>query len=152
MRTRGFEVIREEMRRTNGEVKLPTRSTQKSMAYDFYANRGYTVKPNEVAKIWTDVKAYMQDNECLILNVRSSMGGKFMLANTQGWIDADYYENVDNDGNIGIFLKNISDKTINIMEGDRIAQGAFFTFLVADNGNTNNKRIGGFGSTNKEGN
>lgn len=149
MKTRGFEIIREDMRRTNGEVKLPTRSTQKSMAYDFYANIGYTVKPNEVAKIWTDVKAYMQDNECLILNVRSSMGGKFMLANTQGWIDSDYYENVDNDGNIGIFLKNISDKPINIAQGDRIAQGAFFKFLVADNGNTNNERKGGWGSSGK---
>ena len=151
MRIRGFEVVSPNMRRTDGEVKLPTRGTEKAMAYDFYANASYTIKPNEIAKIWTDVKAYMQNNECLILNVRSSMGGKFMLANTQGWIDADYYENEDNDGNIGIFLKNISDKTLNIVKGDRVAQGAFFNFLVADNGNTDNKRIGGFGSTNKEG-
>ena len=147
MRTRGFEVVKPNMRRTDGEVTLPTRGTAKAMAYDFYANANYTIKPNEIAKIWTDVKAYMQDNECLVLNVRSSMGGKFMLANTQGWIDSDYYENEDNDGNIGVFLKNISDKPLNIVKGDRIAQGAFFTFLVADNGNSNNKRIGGFGST-----
>ena len=147
MRTRGFEVVKPNMRRTDGEITLPTRGTEKAMAYDFYANANYTIKPNEIAKIWTDVKAYMQDNECLVLNVRSSMGGKFMLANTQGWIDSDYYENEDNDGNIGIFLKNISDKPLNIVKGDRIAQGAFFTFLVADNGNSNNKRVGGFGST-----
>lgn len=150
MITRGFEIVKPNMRRTEGEVTLPTRGTEKAMAYDFYANTNYTIKPNEIAKIWTDVKAYMQDNECLILNVRSSMGGKFMLANTQGWIDSDYYENEDNDGNIGIFLKNISDKTLHIMQGDKIAQGAFFTFLIADNGNSNNKRVGGFGSTNKE--
>lgn len=149
MKTRGFEIVKPNMRKTDGEIKLPTRGTEKAMAYDFYANASYTIKPNEIAKIWTDVKAYMQNNECLILNVRSSMGGKFMLANTQGWIDADYYENESNDGNIGIFLKNISDKPFNIVKGDRIAQGAFFNFLVADNGNTDNKRIGGFGSTNK---
>lgn len=148
MKIRGFEVVREDMRRTNGDVILPTRGTERAMAYDFYANTNYTVKPNEVVKIWTDIKAYMQENECLILNVRSSMGGKLMLANTQGWIDADYFENEDNDGNIGIFLKNISDKTINIMKGDRIGQGAFFNFLVADSGNTTIKRQGGFGSTN----
>lgn len=148
MRTRGFELVKSNMRKINGEIKLPTRGTSKAMAYDFYANTNYTVRPNEIVKIWTDVKAYMQDNECLILNVRSSMGGKFMLANTQGWIDSDYYGNEDNDGNIGVFLKNISDKTLNIVKGDRIAQGAFFNFLVADNGNTNNKRNGGFGSTN----
>jgi dUTP pyrophosphatase len=117
------------------------------MAYDFYANANYTVKPNEIVKIWSDVKAYMGDDECLILNVRSSMGGKFMLANSQGWIDSDFYGNESNDGNIGIFLKNISNETLEIKSGDRIAQGAFFNFLVADNGNTDNERKGGFGST-----
>lgn len=147
MKTRGFEIVNDNMRRTNGEVKLPTRGTSRAMAYDFYANSTYLVEPNEIAKIWTDVKAYMQDNECLILNVRSSMGGKFMLANTQGWIDSDYYSNENNDGNIGIFLKNISDKEIIIEKGERIAQGAFFNFLIADNGNTDMIRTGGFGST-----
>ena len=96
-------------------------------------NDNYKVKPNEIAKIWTDVKSYMQDNECLILNVRSSMGGKFMLANTSGWIDSDYYSNDSNDGNIGVFLKNISDKELVINKGDRIAQGAFFNFLISRN-------------------
>jgi dUTP pyrophosphatase len=91
----------------------------------------------------------MQDDECLIINVRSSMGGKFMLANTQGWIDMDYYSNEGNDGNIGIFLKNISDEVQVIKRGDRIAQGAFTKDLPADNGNTDAVRIGGFGSTNK---
>ena len=147
---RGFEIVRDDMRRTNGEVRLPTRGTKNAMAYDFYANDYYSIKPNEIAKIWTDVKAYMGEDECLILNVRSSMGGKFMLANSQGWIDSDYYSNESNDGNIGVFLKNISDKTLTISKGERVAQGAFFNFLVSDNGNTDDERIGGFGSTNKE--
>ena len=145
---RGFEVVVSEKRKTNGEVTLPTRGSSKAMAYDFYATEDFVVLPNSIAKVWTDVKAYMQENECLILNVRSSMGGKFMLANTSGWIDADYYSNEGNDGNIGIFLKNISDEVQRIKKGDRIAQGAFFNFLVADNGNTDNVRTGGFGSTN----
>lgn len=148
-RTRGFELVREDMRRTTDTPKLPTRGTSKAMAYDFYANATYTAKPNEIVKIWTDVKAYMQDNECLVLNVRSSMGGKWMLANSQGWIDADYFSNPDNDGNLGVFLKNISDKELTIEKGDRIAQGAFFNFLVADNGNSDAVRTGGFGSTNR---
>ena len=147
-RTRGFEVVKDEMRKTTGDITLPTRGTSKAMAYDFYANDDYIVEPNKIAKVWTDVKAYMGDNECLILNVRSSMGGKFMLANSQGWIDGDYYSNEGNDGNIGVFLKNISDETLTINKGERIAQGAFFNFLVADNGNTDTVRSGGFGSTN----
>lgn len=149
-RIRGFEVVVDEKRRTTGNVTLPTRGTSKAMAYDFYANDNYTVPVNGVAKVWTDVKSYMGDNECLILNVRSSMGGKFMLANTAGWIDSDYYSNESNDGNIGVFLKNISGSEQYIKKGERVAQGAFFNFLVADNGNTDTIRSGGFGSTDKK--
>ena len=148
MKIRGFEVVKDEKRRTEGKVILPTRGSKVSAGYDFYSNVDITIEPNKIGKIWTDVKSYMGNTECLILNVRSSMGGKFMLANTQGWIDADYYSNPNNDGNIGIFLKNISDESITIKKGERVAQGAFFNFLVADNGNTDNERIGGFGSTN----
>lgn len=145
---RGFEPVVNDKRKTEGEIMLPTRGSSKAMAYDFYATDNWLVDPNAIVKIWTDVKAYMQDDECLILNVRSSMGGNFMLSNTQGWVDADYYSNVKDDGNIGIFLKNISKEKQVIKKGDRIAQGAFFKFLVADNGNTDNIRSGGFGSTN----
>lgn len=146
---RGFEVVADEKRKTVGNVMLPTRGSSKAMAYDFYANEDYSVMPNEIVKVWTDVKAYMQENECLVINVRSSMGGKFMLANTIGFIDADYYSNENNDGNIGIFLKNISNDTQSIRKGDRVAQGVFFNFLVADNGNTDSIRTGGWGSTNQ---
>ena len=149
MKIRGFEVVKDEKRKTEGKVILPTRGSKVSAGYDFYSPVDITIEPNKIGKIWTDVKSYMGNTECLILNVRSSMGGKFMLANTQGWIDADYYSNPNNDGNIGIFLKNISDEPITIKKGERVAQGAFFNFLVADNGNTDNERVGGFGSTNK---
>lgn len=149
MKVRGFEIVREDMRKTSGDITLPTRGTAKAMAYDFYSPIDLVIEPNCIGKIWTDVKSYMQDNECLVLNVRSSMGGKVMLANTQGWIDMDYFSNESNDGNIGIFLKNISNEPYVIKSGDRIAQGAFFSFLVADNGNTDAVRVGGFGSTNK---
>lgn len=148
-RVRGFEVVIDEKRKTTGEITLPTAGSSRAMAYDFYSTEEWHAAPNAVVKVWTDVKAYMQDDECLILNVRSSMGGKWMLANTQGWIDMDYYSNESNDGNIGIFLKNISNEEQTINKGDRIAQGAFFKFLVADNGNTDAVRTGGFGSTNK---
>ena len=147
-KNRGFEIVKDACRKTEGTVTLPTRGTKRAMAYDFYANKDYVVEPGKIAKVWTDVKAYMKDDEGLILNVRSSMGGRFMLANTSGWIDSDYYSNESNDGNIGIFLMNISDETQEIKKGGRIAQGMFIQYLVADTGNTETARIGGFGSTN----
>lgn len=146
---RGFEVVKPSCRKTKGEVKLPVRGSKRAMAYDFFANEEYVVEDGETAKIWTDVKAYMRHKEGLVLNIRSSMGGVFVLANTQGWIDSDYYENDKNDGNIGIFLTNVSGETQIIHKGDRIAQGMFTRYLVARNGNTNNTRKGGFGSTGK---
>lgn len=146
-RNRGFEKVIESKRKSKCYYS-PTRATDGSMGYDFYSNDEYIVKPNEIIKIWTDIKAYMNKDEGLIINVRSSMGGKFMLANTQGWIDSDYYSNSDNDGNIGIFLKNISNQTQLIKKGDRIAQGKFEKYLIIDNDNVKNKRKGGFGSTN----
>ena len=149
MKIRGFEMVKDFMRKTTETVVLPTKGTKRAMAYDFYSPIDLIIKPGEIGKIWTDVKAYMQEDECLILNVRSSQGGKVMLANTSGCIDSDYYEHESNNGNIGIFLKNISDEEYIIHKGDRIAQGSFFKFLTADNGNTDKKRTGGFGSTNK---
>lgn len=149
-RKRGFELVSKDNKKTTTDlIQLPFRKTKQAMAYDFYSPVNAVVQPNDIVKIWTDVKAYMGANECLIINVRSGMGGKFALANTQGWIDADYYNNPDNEGNIGIFLKNISNEVQVINKGDRIAQGAFFNFLSSDNGNGEEERTGGFGSTGK---
>lgn len=149
-RIRGFEVVKDSARKfPSEEITLPQRGTARAMAYDFFANDDYDIEPGKIAKVWTDIKAYMQDGECLLLNVRSSMGGKLMLANIQGWVDADYYNNEGNDGNIGFFLYNMSDEVQHIKQGDKIGQGAFMPFLVADNGNTTEERKGGFGSTGK---
>lgn len=148
---RKFEIVKDEMRKNpNEEIKLPKRGTINSMAYDFYSPVGITIPPHESRFFWTDVKVIMGKDEGLLINVRSSMGKyPIMLANTQGWIDSDYYSNPSNDGNIGINLFNLSDKPFIISKGDRIAQGMFVKFYITDDDETKEKRIGGFGSTNK---
>ena len=70
-----------------------------------------------------------------------------MLANTIGIVDSDYYNNESNEGNIGIFLKNISDESQIINIGNKIGQGLFVKYLTVDNDNTQKIRKGGFGST-----
>ena len=151
MKIRGFEIVKQDMRKhPNVKIQLPLRGTSRAMAYDFFSPIEITIKPGEKQLIFTDIKAYMQECEALILNPRSSMGKvDITFANTQGWIDADYYSNEGNDGNIGIFLKNNGTKEFKINVGDRIGQGAFMPFLVADNGNTDKVRKGGYGSTGK---
>ena len=146
----GFTYIKEnEIKEIYDNIKLPKRATKTSAGYDFYSTEGFTLKPNENKLIWSDVKAYMQEGEVLELYVRSSIGIKksLMLKNLTAIIDSDYYENESNDGNIGICLYNYGDKEVTIEKGERIAQGIFKQFLVADNGNTDKERNGGIGST-----
>lgn len=149
-RERGFEVVKDDMRRTSGDITLPTRSDNRSAGYDFYAPTNYKCEPHKITKIWTDVKAYMLEDEVLLLDVRSSQGGKFRLANTIGVIDSSYYENKNNDGNLCLLLENTTDETIVIKKGDRIGQGLFMKYLITDNDTPlSDERKGGLGSTGK---
>lgn len=150
IRFRGFEIVEDKYRKhPDVDVQLPIRGTKKSMAYDFFSNEEITIHPGEQHKFDTDIRAYMQDEECLIGNVRSSQGLNmhFSFANSQAWIDADYYDNKTTGGNIGVCLYNYGTEPQVIKLGDKIAQFAFMPYLVADNCNTDNERIGGFGST-----
>jgi dUTP pyrophosphatase len=150
---RGFEIVYDTYRKnsTNIEIQLPKRSTQNSAGYDFYSPVDKIIPPQTKMTIWTDTKAYMQPGEVLMLYVRSSLGIKqgLTLANGTGVIDADYYSNIDNDGNIGICLFNNNTHPVEIKQGDRIVQGIFINYLVADNGNMDTIRTGGIGSTDR---
>ena len=147
---RGFEIVSEEFRKhPNTDIQLPIRGSKISAGYDFYLPCDLILQPGEKTCVWSDVKAYMQEGEVLMLHVRSSIGIKkgLMLSNITGIIDADYYNNPNNDGNIGIALYNYSNETVELKHGERICQGVFIPFLVADNGNTDKERVGGIGST-----
>lgn len=147
---RYFEVVNNTHRKTNADITLPTRATKSSIAYDFYSPIDIIIESMKSAMIWTDVKAKFNTDEALLINVRSSMGKHpIMIANTQGWIESDYYSNPDNDGNIGVRLFNLGTEPYVIKAGDRIAQGMFIKYLEADNGNTDAERNGGFGSSGK---
>ena len=73
-----------------------------SAGYDILLLEDIELKPNETIKISTGIKAYFENDEVLILVVRSSMGFKFniRLVNQVGIIDSDYYNNKDNEGHI----------------------------------------------------
>lgn len=147
-KTRGFEFVSKSNTKSNGVTKLPRKATANSAAYDFYSPVSVDILPGEKALIWTDIKSYMKDKEVLIINVRSSAGKHpVMLANTQGWIDADYYNNMENEGNIAINILNIGKKPFHIKEGDRIAQGMFVRRMDADDGDSDVLRKGGHGSS-----
>ena len=144
-----FEIVDDKFRK-NETAQLPLRATAHSVGYDFFSPVDIEILPMSAAMIWTDVKARFGPDEALLINVRSSMGKQpVMLANTQGWIESDYYSNPDNDGNIGIRLFNLGQTPYKIERGQRFAQGMFIKYLIAENCNSDSERVGGIGSTGK---
>ena len=130
---------------------IPKRSTKGSAGYDFEAFLDFVLKPGEIKKIPTGIKANMNDGEVLLVVVRSSMGFKYnvRLCNQVGVIDNDYYNNPDNEGHIFVKIQNEGKEAITINKGDRFAQGIFMNFLITDDDVAFGDRTGGFGSTNK---
>lgn len=145
---RHFEVVKDEHRKNSGDIKLPTRATKGSAGYDFYSPISVDIEPMCSQMIWTDICSKFEDDEVLLINVRSSMGKQpVMIANTQGVIDPSYYGNPDNGGNIGIRLFNLGKTIYTVHAGDRIAQGIFVKYLTTNDDNATTERVSGFGST-----
>ncbi len=131
------------------EYKLPIRKTKHSAGYDFLAIEDIVIKPKEIVKFPTGTKVSMEEDEVLLLVVRSSIGFKYnvRLINQVGVIDSDYYNNVTNEGHMWCAFQNEGDNEVIIKKGEGYMQGIFTKFLITDNDNVETKRTGGIGST-----
>lgn len=107
-KTRGFEEVCRNQKKNDVEVKIPLKSTINSAGYDFITPVDIDIPPQSKVSFYTDIKAYMQPGETLLLFPRSSTGIKhdLELANTIAVGDCDFYENVENDGNYKVVLWN----------------------------------------------
>ena len=151
MKTRGFEIAKGY---EDKNINLPIRKTKNAAGYDVEAAEDIIIpvyspggKPTLIP---TGLKAYCQDDEFYMLVNRSSGPKKgFLMANSIGIIDADYYENETNDGHFYFQYFNCSDHDIEVKKGDIIGQVIFMKYLVTDNDNAEGTRTGGFGSTDK---
>ena len=151
MRNRGFEVVKGY---EDKNINIPVRSTAHSAGYDIASAEDIIIpKFTPGAKptlIPTGLKAYCEDDECVLLLNRSSGPKKgFILANSVGLVDSDYYGNENNDGHLFFAYFNCSGEDIEVKKGDKIGQAVFTKFLVTDNDNATGSRTGGFGSTDK---
>ena len=97
----------------------------------------------------TGIKCKLDEGTYLELSVRSSAPLKhwLILANGVGIIDADYYNNPDNEGHIFFQIINLSPLPIILKKGDTIGQGIIKPFEVVEDDNSSGQRLGGFGST-----
>lgn len=177
MAKRGFEIVSQY---ANEGLSLPQRSTKHAAGYDFCAREDFVLKSvwrydfvrlfrlirnehpltgedferaSKVLKpllVPTGIKAYMGEDEVLVLANRSSGPIKrgLILPNGIGVVDADYYNNDSNEGEIFFQLVNLSPRDVVIKKGERIGQGIFMPYLTADGEqNAGAQRKGGFGST-----
>lgn len=176
---RGFAVV--STKKDQG-LTLPRRQTAQAAGYDFAAAEDFTLpsiwKGNFLKALWalhqqkrlgdadyqaadrclkpylvpTGIKAYMGENEFLLLANRSSgpLKRRLVLPNGIGIVDADYYDNESNEGEIFFQLINFGLRDYHIKKGERIGQGIFMPYLLADGETTPQaQRTGGFGSTKK---
>lgn len=97
----------------------------------------------------TGMKCKLDPGTYLELSVRSSCPLKYwlVLANGVGIIDADYYNNPDNEGEIFFQMINLSPFAIKLQKGDAIGQGIIKPYLVTEDDAATGSRVGGFGST-----
>lgn len=97
----------------------------------------------------TGIKCELESGTYLELSVRSSCPLKYwlVLANGVGIIDADYYNNPDNEGEIFFQIINLSPFDIELKKGDTIGQGIIKEYYLVDTDITTATRTGGFGST-----
>ncbi len=131
------------------DVHLPLRSTSRSAGYDFSSLDDLVILPGKTGLINTGVKALMEADDVLFIFPRSSLAVKkgLQLANSVAVIDADYYGNEKNDGQIMLTLYNFSAQEAKIEKGERVAQGIFVKYEVTDDDKAQGVRQGGYGST-----
>jgi dUTP pyrophosphatase len=159
LKKRGFEIV---TRYQEQNLYLPQRQTQAAAGYDIAAATDFIVPSiwNSGAQptaqnlkpvlVPTGLKAYMPEDEVLLLVSRSSSPLKrgLILPNSVGVIDADYYNNTNNEGEIFVQMLNFFPEDYQIKKGDRICQGIFVNYLTtADDHQQGAKRLGGFGSS-----
>ena len=134
---------------------LPKRKTKNSAGYDFECIEDITIEPYKIGDkptlVPTGVKCKMQDDEFLMLVNRSSNPKKknLVIPNSLGIIDADYYGNPDNDGEIMFSFYNLGKEPVTIEKGYCIGQGIFQKYYLTEDDNAEGERTGGFGSTSK---
>ena len=151
-RKRGFEIAKGF---ENYDITMPVRKTKYSAGYDVCAVEDCIIPPytfgSKPTLVKTGIKAYMQDDEYLMLCNRSSNPFKkgIILANSVGIIDSDFYGNPDNDGAFSYAFYNYFTEPLEIKKGEVIGQAIFHKYMTTDDDVAEGERLGGFGSTSK---
>jgi dUTP diphosphatase len=114
--------MRLKIRRLDSTVPLPAYGTHESAGFDLAAAHDLVVAPRQIALVRTGVVIEVPSGHFLAIFARSSTPLKrgLLIANGVGVIDPDYSGPNDE---IMIQVLNITDRSVTIARGDRLAQG-----------------------------
>ena len=133
--------------------ELPAYATVSSAGLDLKAvlDQAITLRPLERKIIGTGLKIALPEGYEAQVRPRSGLAAKhgITVLNAPGTIDADYR------GEIGVILVNLSNKSVEINPGERIAQLVIARYTQVDwrmvtSLDTTDRGEGGFGSTGKK--
>ena len=139
----------EKVKRIETDIKLPERSTLNSAGYDFFALEDIIFNPQTITRVFTGVKCELMPNQVLIIANRSSnpTNKGLILTSGIGVVDADYYGNPDNDGEIAFEFYNMLNEDVVIKKGEKLGQGIILKFDKTEDDYISNPyktRTGGF--------
>lgn len=127
---------------------LPTQDLGQTSVFYFQCPDDITVPAFSSKLIFTDLKAKFKNDKYLCLKLIDGLSEKrLFLANGIGVVDADYYSNSSNDGNIGFNVYNCNYLPVKINKGDILGIGYLRRFYTSGEV-VDTTRDGGFGSTN----
>lgn len=147
-------IIKDSLDYFDNNFKMPHRSTEYSAGYDIYLPV-QVPKHASVSMIPTGLKVEIDEDMFLSVHPRSStsINDNYMISNTTGIIDCDYYNNPANEGHILLNLRSFYDVD-RVKEfyttGNRLVQGLFLKYYTTDDDDlvkVYSSRHGGFGST-----
>lgn len=135
------------IKRFDKSLPLPEYKTPGSVGFDLYLRNNESIGPHEVKAFPSNIGIAIPEGHLLLVTSRSSTAGKFGLLVIPGTIDPDFCGDED-EMKISVF--NLTDKTVEVAAGTRIAQGIFYKVSKAEFKEVSKmspKSRGGFGTT-----
>ncbi|MEK9180324.1 MAG: dUTP diphosphatase [Patescibacteria group bacterium] len=136
------------IKRFHKDMPLPERKTKGAAAFDLHAREDVLIAPGEIGYVPLNIAVETPDGHFLLLAARSSTHKKgLIMANGIGIVDPDYCGDEDE---ITAAYLNFLTEPVMVEKGERIAQGMFVQFSVAEWEEVekhDKKSRGGFGST-----
>ncbi len=139
--------MRVKLKRFDKSLPIPEYKTAGAIGFDLYIRNSEKIGPHEVAAFPSNIGVAIPRGHLLLVTSRSSTAGKFGLLVIPGTIDPDFCGDED-EMKISVF--NLTDKTVEVTAGTRIAQGIFYKVSKVEFIETekmNHRSRGGFGTT-----